>query len=62
MRQTLTALLILLLLAPELPARTNRGWEDVKKLKPGVSVEVWLWSGEDLWGEIDEVSDTGLRI
>jgi hypothetical protein len=62
MRRTLTALLILLFLAPELPARTNRGWEDVKKLKPGTSVEVWLWSGEDLWGEIDEVSDTGLRV
>ena len=62
MRRTLTALLILLLLAPDLPARTNRNWEEAKKLKPGTSVEVWLWSGEDLWGEIDEVSDTGLRV
>lgn len=62
MRRTLPALLIVLLLSSELPARTNRGWEDVKKLKPGTSVEVWLWSGENVSGEIDDVSDTGLRV
>jgi hypothetical protein len=62
MRRILTALLIALLFAPELPARSNRDWEDVKKLKPGTSVEIWLWSGENLSGEIDDVSDTGLRV
>lgn len=62
MRRTLTALLIVLSLAPELPARANRGWEDVKKLRAGTSIEIWLWSGENLWGEVDDVSDLGLRV
>jgi hypothetical protein len=62
MRRTLTALLIVLLLAPELPARSNRDWEDVKKLRPGTLLEIWLWSGENLSGEIGEVSDAGLRV
>jgi hypothetical protein len=62
MRRTLTALLIILLLAPELPARSNRDWGNVKKLKAGTSVEILLWSGENVSGEIDGVNDTGLRL
>jgi hypothetical protein len=62
MRRTLTALLIVLLLVPELPARSNRDWETVKKLKPGTPIEVLLWSGENLRGEIDGVSDAGLQL
>ncbi|HKN59775.1 MAG TPA: hypothetical protein VJW93_01260 [Candidatus Acidoferrales bacterium] len=62
MRRTLTALLIVLLLAPEVPARGNRGWQNVKKLKPDTPVLISLWSGENLRGLIDNVSDTGLRL
>jgi hypothetical protein len=61
-RRTLTPLLIVLLLAPELPARTNRDWENVKKLKPGTIVQIWLWSGDILSGEVDAVSDAGLQL
>jgi outer membrane lipoprotein SlyB len=62
MRRTLATLLIVLLFAPELPARSNRDWENVKKLKHGTSVQILLWSGENLSGEIDAVSDAGLRL
>jgi hypothetical protein len=62
MRRSLTALLMFLLLVPDLPARTNRDWENVKNLKPGTPVQVLLWSGEKLWGEVDAVSDAGLRV
>jgi hypothetical protein len=62
MRRTLTALLIVLLLVPDLPARTNHGWENVKKVKPGTPIQILLWTGDDVRGELDEVSDTGLRL
>lgn len=62
MRRTVTALLIILLLAPDLPARNNRDWKSVKKLKPDTPVLIWLWTGEDLRGDIESVSDTGLRL
>jgi hypothetical protein len=62
MRRTLTALLIVLLLAPELPARNNRDWKNVKELKRDTPVLIWLWSGQDLRGQIESVSDTGLRL
>jgi hypothetical protein len=62
MRRTLTALLVVLLLALELPARSNRDWENVKKLKPGTTVEILLWSGQVLSGEIDSVTDAGLQL
>jgi hypothetical protein len=62
MRHTLTALLIVLLLAPELPARSNRDWKNVKELKAATSVEILLWSGENVSGEIDGVNDAGLRL
>src|ERR1700730_9410752 len=62
MRRRLAAMLIVLLLVPELPARNNRGWENVKKLKRGTSVEILLWSGENLSGAIDGVSDAGIQL
>src|SRR5258708_11100146 len=62
MRRTLTAVLIVLLLARELPARSNHNWENVKKLKSGTDVRVLLWSGEELSGAVDAVSNVGLRL
>jgi hypothetical protein len=34
----------------------------VKKLKRGASVEILLWSGENLREKIDDVSDAGLQL
>jgi len=62
MRRTLTILLIVLLLAPEVPARGNGDWENVKKLKRGTDVEISLWSGENLNGKIQDVNNTGLQL
>ena len=62
MRRTFTVLLIVLLLVPELPARGKGDWENVKKLKSGTTIEIFLWSGESLHGEIDAVTDTGLQL
>jgi hypothetical protein len=62
MRRTFIAVLIMLLLAPELPARNNRDWENVKTLKRGTAVVIMLWNGQNLGGEIDHVSDVGLQL
>jgi len=50
------------LFARELPARSNHNWENVKNLKPGTNVRVLLWSGEELSGAVDAVSDVGLQL
>jgi len=62
MRRSLTALLIVLLLAPEISARNNSDWENVRKLKQGTYVEISLWSGENLSGKIQDVNNTGLQV
>lgn len=62
MRRTLTALLIVLLLVPELSARSSHDWATVKKLKVGTSVEVLLRRGENISGEVESVSDAGMQI
>jgi len=62
MRRTLTAVLIVLLFAREVPARNNHNWENVEKLKHGTTVRVLLWSGEELSGEVDAVSNVGLQL
>jgi hypothetical protein len=62
MRRTLIALLIALLLVPDLPARGNHDWDNVKKIKPGTTLEIQLKSGDQFYGELDQVSDSGLRI
>lgn len=62
MRRMLVTVLIALLLAPTLPARGSHDWENVKKLKPGAAVEISLWTGENLSGEIAGVSDTGMQV
>ena len=59
MRRMLVTGLISLLLVPTLPARSKRDWDNVKKLKAGAAVEVSLWTGENLSGEVEGVSDTG---
>ena len=62
MRRLLVTVLVSLLLVPALPARSKLDWENVKKLKPGAAVEVSLWTGENLRGEVEGVSDTGMQI
>lgn len=62
MRRTFIALFIFILLVPELPARDNRDWENVKKLKPGTIVLVLLGSGENLSGEVEGVTDARLQL
>jgi hypothetical protein len=62
MRRKLTALLIFLLLVPDLSARSNRDWESVKRLKPGTPLQILLWSGEHMRGRLVSVSDAGLRL
>lgn len=62
MRRMLVAVLVSLLLIPTLPARSKRDWENVKKLKIGAAVEVSLWTGENLSGKVEGVSDTGMQI
>jgi len=62
MRRTLTTMLIVLLFVPELPGRSNHDWESVKKLKSGAIVEVLLWKGENISGEVEGVSATGMQI
>lgn len=62
MRRTLTALLIALLFVPDLPARSNHDWDNVKKVKPGTTLEIQLKNGDHLYGELDQVSDSALRI
>ena len=62
MRRMLVAVLVSLLLIPTLPARSKRDWENVKKLKAGAAVEVSLWTGESLSGEVESVSDTGMQV
>ena len=62
MRRTLIALLVALLMVPDLPARTNHDWDNVKKIKPGTILEIQLKSGDHVYGELDQVSDSALRI
>jgi hypothetical protein len=62
MRQALTALLVVLLFVPHLPAKTNHDWDNVKKLHPGTAVEIFLWRAERLDGEIEGVGDAGLQL
>jgi hypothetical protein len=62
MRRSLITLLAILMLVPDLCARTNHDWENVKKLKPGTPVEVFLWSGEALSGKIEAVTDSDLQL
>jgi len=62
MRQTITAVLIVLMFVPTLPARSNNDWQKAEKLKHGTTVEVLLSSGENIRGEVEDVSDTGMQI
>jgi hypothetical protein len=62
MRKAIAVLLLVLLLAPELPARNKSEWEEVEKLKPRTPLVIFLWSGEELHGRLITVSDTGLHL
>lgn len=64
LRRTLAAIMVALLLAPELSARRAGigDWEKVKKLQSGTYVEILLLSGENLSGNVESVSDSGLQI
>jgi hypothetical protein len=62
MRRTLTAVLVVLMFVPTLPARNNNDWQNAEKLKRGTTVEVLLSSGENIRGEVADVSDTGMQI
>src|SRR5271156_6223567 len=62
MRRTLIVLIVTLLFVSELPARSSNDWENVKKLKRGTAVAILLWSGENLRGRIDNVTDTRLNL
>jgi hypothetical protein len=62
MRRTLAAVLVILLFVPTLPARSDHDWQNAEKLKRGTTVEVLLSSGENIRGEVEGVSDTGMQI
>jgi hypothetical protein len=62
MRRVMALLLVVLLLAPELPARDTTDWKNVMKLRNGTQVLVWLWNGHRLAGRVESVSDTGLQV
>ncbi|HEV2206029.1 MAG TPA: hypothetical protein VGR36_05790 [Candidatus Acidoferrales bacterium] len=62
MRRVLTALLVALLLCPDLPARDVHQWRNVQKLKRGTPVQVVLWNGTDVYGRIHSVSANGIEV
>jgi hypothetical protein len=62
MRRALAVLLAVLVLANELPAQSKHDWNNVQKLKPRISLQVLLWSGETLTGRLITASNSGLRL
>lgn len=62
MRQTISVLLAILLLAPDLPATTNHDWNQVRKIKADTRVTILLWNGERLTGYVEFVDDSGLHL
>jgi hypothetical protein len=62
MRQWIVALMIFPMLAPELPARTNTGWDQVKRLKQGSAIELLLRDGTYLHATFYSATDSGLEI
>ena len=64
MRRLLATMVALLLFfVPDLSAaRNTNDWANVRKLKRGTAVEISLWSGENLRGTIDDVTDDALNL
>jgi outer membrane lipoprotein SlyB len=58
----LMVLPILAVLAPELPARTNTDWDNVRRLKQGSEIEVLLHDGTYLHATFYSATDSGLEI
>ena len=62
-RMLATMVALLLFFVPDLSAaRNTNNWANVKKLKRGTAVEISLWSGENLRGTIDDVTDDALNL
>jgi hypothetical protein len=63
MRRILATLIVVLLFfVPDLAARNTSDWANVRKLKRGAPVQIWLWGGENLRGKIDDISDDALNL
>jgi hypothetical protein len=62
MHRTFTAILIVLLLVPALPAKSNPDWNNLKNQKPGTPVQIFLWGGDILFGQFEDATDSDLRI
>src|ERR1700691_5211569 len=65
MRHWIVALMILpilAVLAPQLPARTNTDWDNVRRLKQGSAIEVLLNDGRYLRGKFEGASDAAAEI
>lgn len=62
LRRTITAVLVVFMFVPTLPARGNNDWKNAENLKRGTTVEVLLSSGENIRGEVEGVNDTGIQI
>jgi hypothetical protein len=62
MRRILVALLVTLMLVPQLEAKTSHDWENVKRQKRGTAVMLFLWNSDTVLGNIEEVGDSELRL
>lgn len=62
MRRVLTALLVVLLLCPDLPARDIHKWQNVEKLRRGTTVDVVLWNGGEIKGEFEFATDSSVQV
>ncbi|MFY9752781.1 MAG: hypothetical protein WAJ92_09080 [Candidatus Acidiferrales bacterium] len=62
MRRTVSIAIIFLLLAPGVSARSKQDWENVKRIKEGTAVEIFLRSGERVRGEFESASDAAMEV
>ena len=54
--------LLLLALAPALPAQTSAGWDSVKQLTAGKEIRVAMTNGRSLQGEFQSATDDSLLV
>jgi hypothetical protein len=62
MRRICAALLVVLLLSPDLPARDVHQWQNVEKLKRGTPVLILLQNGTEITGEVETVTDSAVEV